>query len=68
MESYDSDDLYYHILSLVGAMLKLAAQDFKRGKGRKDDVVAFLESSWFVEMCDNLGVSSIEVKKRICGK
>ena len=68
MGFYDSNDLHDNILSLVGAMLRLAAQDFKRGRGRKDDVIAFLESSWFIEICDCLNVSTKEVKKRICGE
>jgi|6_EtaG_2_1085325.scaffolds.fasta_scaffold70246_1 hypothetical protein len=64
---YDSDDLQDGILALVSAMLRLAVKDFKKGKSRKDDVVDFLESEWFIQICGGLGVSYKEVKKRICG-
>ena len=56
------------VLDLVAAMLKLAVQDFKRGPERKDDVEAFLESEWFIQICEGLGVNSKEVKKIICGE
>ena len=55
------------VLDLVAAMLQLAVQDFKRGPEKKDDVEAFLDSEWFLQICDGLGVNSKEVKKRICG-
>jgi len=58
-------DLQDGLISLIGAMLKLAAQDFKRGKGKKDDVIEFLESEWFLEICDCLDINAREVKKRI---
>ena len=65
---YHSHDLQEEILALVSAMLQLAVQDFKRGKGKKDDVINFLESEWFVQICDGLGINSEEVKKIICGE
>ena len=65
---YDEEDLQQGILALVAAMLRLAVQDFKRGPERKDDVEAFLESEWFIQICEGLGVNSKEVKKIICGE
>ena len=65
---YDEEDLQQGVLDLVAAMLKLAVQDFKRGPERKDDVEAFLESEWFIQICEGLGVNSKEVKKIICGE
>ena len=65
---YDQEDLQQGMLDLVAAMLQLAVQDFKRGPERKDDVEAFLESEWFIQICEGLGVNSKEVKKIICGE
>ena len=65
---YDPEDLQGGVLALVAAMLQLAVQDFKRGPERKDDVEAFLDSEWFLQICEGLGVSSKKVKKRICGE
>jgi hypothetical protein len=65
---YDEEDLQQGVLDLVAAMLQLAVQDFKRGPERKDDVEAFLESEWFIQICEGLGVNSKEVKKIICGE
>jgi myosin heavy subunit len=65
---YNDEGLQEGVFSLVAAMLQLAVQDFKRGPERKDDVEAFLDSEWFIEICEGLGVSSKEVKKRICGE
>ena len=64
---YDHEDLQGGVLALVAAMLQFAVQDFKRGPERKDDVEAFLDSEWFLQICEGLGVNSKEVKKRICG-
>ena len=65
---YDEEDLQQGVLDLVAAMLQLAVQDFKRGPEKKDDVEAFLESEWFIQICEGLGVNSKEVKKIICGE
>jgi len=65
---YNEEDLQQGVLDLVAAMLQLAVQDFKRGPERKDDVEAFLESEWFIQICEGLGVNSKEVKKIICGE
>ena len=34
---------------------------------QRDDVIDFVESEWFVEICDCLNINSSEVKRRICG-
>jgi len=65
---YDNENLQAGVLALITAMLQLAVQDFKRGPERKDDVEAFLDSEWFLQICEGLGVSSKKVKKRICGE
>lgn len=63
-EFYCNDsDAYVGVLSLIGAMFRLAAQDAKYG--RREEVLEFVESEWFVEICDCLELNPNDVKERI---
>jgi hypothetical protein len=68
MEDYNlDDDIYNGVLSLIGAIFRLAAQDYKYSESRRIEVIEFTESEWFLDICDSLEVSPKEVKKRIYG-
>ena len=58
-----TEGIYQGCLQLVGAIFRLCAQDVKYGKTY--DVVQFVESEWFQDLCDSLDVPSEEVKKKI---
>jgi len=57
------EDFYLNTLSLIGALFRLAAQDLKYGD--KKEVLEFLESEWFEELCSNMNLESKEVKRLI---
>jgi hypothetical protein len=60
---FGSEGLYSGVLLLIGAMFRLAAQDVRYGK--EDEVLEFVESEWFLEICDCLELDPKDVKKRI---
>ena len=65
-EEYDISDetLYYNMLGLIGAIFRLAAQDMKYN--RKEEVIEFIESEWFIDLCDYLNLEVTQVRTLIC--
>jgi hypothetical protein len=60
-------DIYNGILSLIGAMFRLAAQDLKFGgkNGRRAEALEFIESEWFSDLCCYMNVDTNRVRKLI---
>ena len=58
--------LYYNMLNLIGAIFRLAAQDMKYG--RVGEVMEFVESEWFIDLCEDLNLDYKDVKKLIYSK
>jgi hypothetical protein len=54
---------YSGTLSLIGAMFRLAAQDYKFGRSK--EVECFLVSVWFEEICEGMGLDVKEVRSLI---
>lgn len=54
---------YYGTLALIGAMFRLAAQDYKFG--RAEEVECFLVSIWFEDICDSMNLDPDEVRDLI---
>ncbi len=47
-------------------MLRYVAQDIRYGNNQvKKDAIEFLDSDWYVELCDILGLNSKKLKKMI---
>jgi hypothetical protein len=61
--THSNDGIYYGTLQLVGAIFRQCAQDVKYGE--VDDVAEFVDSEWFVDLCDYINVRPEDVKKRI---
>jgi hypothetical protein len=62
-ENKSTEGVYQGVLQLVGAIFRQCAQDVKFGK--EDDVIIFVSSEWFADLCDYLNVNPVDVKKRI---
>ena len=58
-----TEGTYQGALQLVGAIFRQCAQDVKYGKVY--DVMVFVESEWFYDLCDYINVQPEDVKKRI---
>lgn len=62
-ELSDSHGSFHGTRALIGAMFRLAAQDYKFGD--KEDVEIFIHSEWFEELCDGLNLNSTRVRELI---
>ena len=62
-ENHSTEGTYEGVLQLVGAIFRQCAQDVKFGKS--DDVIVFVNSEWFADLCDYLDINPEDVKKRI---
>ena len=52
--------------NLIGAMFRLVAQDIRYGNFEsKKSAIEFLESDWYKEICDMLGVDYKNMKRLI---
>ncbi len=58
------NELYHANLALIGAIFRLASQDFKYGK--KEEVLNFIDSEWFIFLCDSINLEFKEVARLIC--
>ena len=54
------------ITNIIVAMLRYVAQDIRYGsKAVKEDALEFLESDWYKELCDVLGLNAKKLKQMI---
>ena len=64
VEEFDNKDgIYDGVVQLIGAIFRLCAQDMKYGDNK--EVLQFVRSDWFVDLCEYLGLNPKEVRKRI---
>lgn len=59
-------NLTYPVVNLMAAVFRLTAQDLKYGNDQiHKEAVDFLDSGWFMVICDSLNLEAIEVRRLI---
>ena len=65
MTPLTDEEKFEGIINLVGALFRLTSQDIKQGD---QSAVQFIESEWYVEICDGLQVDAKKFKYYILTK
>jgi myosin heavy subunit len=54
------------LTNLIGAIFRLVAQDIRYGNdSAREDALDFLQSSWYMELCDLIEVDPKKLRKLI---
>ena len=66
MTSQSTDeDKFEGIINLIGALFRLTNQDIKQGD---NSALEFIESNWYIEICEGLQIDPEKFKKYILTK